>query len=47
MARSAPRRTRAIRLVIRTGCIPGQNVTWSEFCELVRMAALARLTAIV
>ena len=39
MARRLPRRTRAIRLVIRTGCIPGQNATWSEFCDLVRMAA--------
>jgi hypothetical protein len=44
MARSAPQRTRAIRLVIRTGCIPRQNVTWSEFCELVRMAARVRET---
>ena len=44
MARSAPRRTRAIRLVIRTGCIPGQNVTWSEFSDLVRMAAQVRET---
>ena len=39
MARSAPRRTQAIRLVVRTGCIPGQNMTWSEFCDLVRIAA--------
>jgi len=39
MARSLPLRTRAIRLVIRTGCIPGRNATWSEFCDLVRMAA--------
>jgi hypothetical protein len=39
MARSLPRRTRAIRLVIRTGCIPGRNTTWSEFCDLVRIAA--------
>ncbi len=38
MARSLPRRTRAIRLVIRTGCIPGRNTTWSEFCDLVRIA---------
>jgi len=44
MARSAPRRMRAIRLVIRTGCIPRQNVTWSEFCDLVRMAAQVRET---
>jgi hypothetical protein len=44
MARSAPRRTHAIRLVTRTGCIPGQNVTWSEFCDLVRMAARIRVT---
>jgi len=39
MARSLPLRTRAIRLVIRTGCIPGRDATWSEFCDLVRMAA--------
>jgi hypothetical protein len=44
MARSAPRRTQAIRLVVRTGCIPRQNVTWSEFCDLVRMAAQVRVT---
>ena len=44
MARSALRRTQAIRLAIRTGCIPGQNVTWSEFCVLVRMAARVRVT---
>src|SRR4029077_2148323 len=44
MARSAPRRTQAIRLVTRTGGIPRQNVTWSEFCDLVRMAARARVT---
>ena len=44
MARSAPRRTQAIRLVTRTGSIPGQNVTWSEFCDLVRMAARIRVT---
>ena len=44
MARSAPRRTRAIRLVVRTGCIPGQNMTWSEFCDLVRMAARVSVT---
>ena len=44
MARSAPRRTQAIRLVTRTGGIPGQNVTWSEFCDLVRMAARVRVT---
>ena len=44
MARSAPRRTHAIRLVTRTGCIPGQNVTWAEFCDLVRMAARIRVT---
>src|SRR5215471_11455605 len=44
MARSTPPRTRAIRLVVRTGCIPGQNVTWSEFCDLVRMAAQVRET---
>ena len=44
MARSAPRRTQAIRLVTRTGCIPGQNVTWAEFCDLVRMAARIRIT---
>jgi hypothetical protein len=39
MARRLPLRTRAIRLVIRTGCIPGRNATWSEFCDLVRMTA--------
>ena len=44
MGRSAPRRTPAIRLVVRTGCIPGQNVTWSEFCDLVRMAARVSVT---
>src|SRR6266446_3381350 len=44
MARSALRRTQAIRLVVRTGCIPRQNVTWSEFCDLVRMAAQVRVT---
>ena len=44
MARSAPRRTQAIRLVVRTGCIPGQNMTWSEFCDLVRMAARVSVT---
>jgi hypothetical protein len=44
MARSAPRRTQAIRLVTRTGCIPGQSVTWSEFCDLVRMVARIRIT---
>jgi hypothetical protein len=44
MARSAPRRTQAIRVVTRTGCIPGKNVMWSEFCDLVRMAARVRVT---
>jgi addiction module HigA family antidote len=44
MARSAPRRTQAIRLVTRTGGIPGQNVTWSEFCNLVRVAARVSVT---
>jgi hypothetical protein len=42
MAPRLPRRTRAIRLVIRTGCIPGRNATWSEFCDLVRTAARVR-----
>src|SRR6266436_4438008 len=44
MARSAPRRTQAIRLVVRTGSIPGQNMTWSVFCDLVRMAARVSVT---
>jgi hypothetical protein len=44
MARSVPRRTQAIRLVVRTGCIPGQNMTWSEFCDLVRVAARVSVT---
>jgi hypothetical protein len=45
MARRLPRRAQAIRLVIRTGCIPGRNATWSEFCNLVRMAARVAPTA--
>jgi hypothetical protein len=43
MARSGPRRERAIIAVLRTGRIPGQNVTRSGFCDLVRIAA--RVTA--
>jgi len=38
MARIAERE-RAILAVFRTGRIPVQNVTWSEFCDLVRTAA--------
>jgi DNA-binding response OmpR family regulator len=43
MARTT-QRERAIQAVIRTGSIPGQNVKWSEFCELVRAAAQVRET---
>jgi hypothetical protein len=39
MVRSGPRRERAIIAVLRTGRIPGQNVTRIEFCDLVRTAA--------
>jgi hypothetical protein len=39
MTRSGPRRERAIIAVLRTGRIPGQNVTQLEFCDLVRAAA--------
>ena len=39
LTRSGPRRERAIITVLRTGRIPGQNVTRSEFCDLVRTAA--------
>ena len=39
MARSGPRRERAIIAVLRTGRIPGRNVTQLEFCDLVRAAA--------
>ena len=39
MTRSKPRRERAIIAVLRTGRIPGQNVTQLEFCGLVRAAA--------
>jgi len=39
LTRSAPRRERAIITVLRTGRIPGQNVTRSEFCDLVRTVA--------
>jgi len=38
------RRERAIIAAIRTGRIPGRNMTWSEFCDLVRAAALIRQT---
>jgi len=44
MARIA-QRERAILAVFRTGRIPLQNVTWSEFCDLVRTAAQVRGTA--
>jgi len=37
-------RERAILAVFRTGRIPLQNVTWSEFCDLVRTAARVRET---
>ena len=39
MTRSGLRRERAIIAVLRTGRIPGQNVTQLEFCDLVRAAA--------
>jgi len=42
MTRSGRRRERAIIAVLRTGRIPGQNVTRSEFCDLVRAAARVR-----
>jgi hypothetical protein len=44
MASSGPRRERAIVAVLRVGCIPGQNVTRLEFCDLVRTAARVRKT---
>src|SRR5215468_7451113 len=44
MTRSGPRRERAIIAVLQTGRIPGQNVTWLEFCDLVRSAARVRRT---
>jgi hypothetical protein len=44
MARSGPRRERAIIAVLRTGRIPGQNVTRLEFCDLVRTVARVRET---
>ena len=44
MTRSGPRRERAIITVLRTGRIPGQNVTQLEFCDLVRAAARIRET---
>jgi hypothetical protein len=40
--RSGLRRERAIIAVLRTGRIPGQNVTRLEFCDLVRTAARVR-----
>ena len=43
MARAA-QRERTIQAVIRTGRIPGRNVKWSEFCDLVRAAARVRET---
>ena len=42
MARSGPRRERAIIAVLRTGRIPGQNVKRLHFCDLVRTAARVR-----
>ena len=42
MTLSGLRRERAIIAVLRTGRIPGQNVTQSEFCDLVRAAARVR-----
>jgi hypothetical protein len=44
MARSGPRRERAIIAVLRTGRIPGQNVRRLDFCDLVRTAARVRET---
>jgi hypothetical protein len=44
MARSQLRRERTIIAVLRTGRIPGQNVTRLEFCDLVRTAARVRQT---
>ena len=44
MTRSGARRERTIIAVLRTGLIPGQNVTQSEFCDLVRTAARVRRT---
>src|SRR5215472_6969050 len=44
MTRSGPRRERAIIAVLRTGRIPGQNVSRLEFCGLVRGAARIKAT---
>ena len=44
MTLSGLRRERAIIAVLRTGRIPGQNVTRSEFSDLVRAAARVRQT---
>jgi hypothetical protein len=44
MTLSGLRRERAIIAVLRTGRIPGHNVTQSEFCDLVRAAARVRRT---
>jgi DNA-binding response OmpR family regulator len=44
MTHSGLRRERAIIAVLRTGRIPGQNVTRLEFCDLVRAAARVRQT---
>src|SRR5919201_7052062 len=44
MTRSGPRRERAIITVLRTGRIPGQNVSRLEFCDLVRSAARIKET---
>ena len=39
MTAHSAQRERAIQGVLRTGRNPGRNVTWSEFCSLVRAAA--------
>jgi hypothetical protein len=44
IASSGPRRERAVIAVLRTGRIPGQNITRLEFCDLVRTAARVRET---
>ena len=45
MTRSGLRRERAIIAVLRTGRIPGRNVTQLEFCDLVRTEARITETA--
>lgn len=44
MTLSGPRRERAIIAVLRSGRIPGQNVSRLEFCDLVRRAARVKET---